>query len=104
MELLQPRVSSEQSETQITCVSPNVSLDQKCSVSGQPIPKGQANFGSSHPKQCDVAPANQIFSVSLFFILYSVKSVLSLAQFAVLQMETVPFVKCLFVSPKLFMF
>ena len=101
MELLQPRMSSEQSETQITPLIRNAVYLVSQSPKANPA-LGLLNLN----KVDDVAPANQVFSVFFFLVLYclSCKSVLSPAQFAVLQMETVHFMKCLFVSPKRFIF
>ena len=74
-----------------------------------PSPKAKPTLGLLTPNKVDdVAPANQLFSVFFFLVLYSLscKSVLSPAQFAVLQMETVHFMKylSLFASSKLFIF
>ena len=50
----------------------NAPFDRKCSLSNQTISERQANSGLSHPNQIDyVAPANQIFSIFLLLVLYS---------------------------------
>ena len=59
-------------------VSVNAPLDQKCSISSQPMPKRQANSGLYisffllTPNKVDyVVPVDQIFSIFLFLVLYS---------------------------------
>lgn len=61
------------------CVSVKAPLDQKCSISSQPVSTQQASsrpytyflFLLAPNKVDSVATANQIFSISLFLVLYS---------------------------------
>lgn len=63
----------------------------KRSIFSQPVLNFQANAGPSHSKQ-----ASQAFPICFFLLLYTLpyKTFLSLPHFAVLQKETIHFMKC----------
>ena len=59
------------------CVPVCAQLDQKCSISNQPIPKHQATFslGFLTPNEVDnVALGNKTFSICLSLVIYPIKA------------------------------